>query len=396
MEAHPLGRLLNILDHALSSLRRRLLKNLLVCLVFTAVVFLFSSMLLTRGALLEMAERLLEGAPDITVQQLSAGRQVGIATTAGDRLADIPGIAAIVPRVWGYYFDEKNGANYTVIGLPPGTPEERGVGRQALAEGRLPEEGERGKVALSPGVREHLGLGQRRHFSLFRPGLELISFEVVGVLAGDSAALTADTLLMNEADSRALFALPDDQASDLLVKVANPLEIETIAAKIGERLPGVRVITKNRIAKTYRAVFGWRSGFAAGCLLLTLSAFVILSWDKATGLSGEELREVGILKILGWQTGDILLLRFCEALLVSLFAFLSGWLLAWMHVAFFQAALFRPIFLGWSVLRPNVALAPPFAGGDLLLVLSLSVLPYLAATAVPAWRAATVPAHSVL
>lgn len=396
MEVKALGRLLNLLDYALASLRRKLLKNLLVGTVFTVVVFLFSSMLLTRGALTRLAEGLLAGAPDITVQQLSAGRQVGIATAAGEKLADIPGIATIDARLWGYYFDEKNGANYTVIGLPSGKKEERRQAASALQQGRLPEPGEAGKAVLGSAVREHLGLGDRRHFSLFRPDLTLFSFEAVGILAENSAPLTADTLLINETDVRALFALPDDLASDLLVRVANPLEVETIALKIMERLPGVRVITKNRITKTYQAVFGWRSGFAAGCLLLTLFAFVILAWDKATGLSGEELREVGILKILGWQTGDILLLRFCEALLVALLAFFAGWLLAWIHVACFQAALFRPIFLGWSVLRPSFTLLPPLLATDLLLVFALTVLPYLAATAVPAWRVAIVPAHSVL
>jgi ABC-type lipoprotein release transport system permease subunit len=396
MDPHPLGRLLNILDYAISSLRRKLLKNLLVLVVFTAVVFLFSSLLLTKSALTDMAGQLLAAAPDITVQQLSGGRQVSITTAAEDQLQGIPGIRQIRKRIWGYYFDEKNGANYTVIGLPQSKAEESSNLGHILAEGRLPQPEEQGKVALSAAVRQQLGLGERRFFSLFRPDLKLLSFEVIGILADISDPLAADTILMNEADARALFAVADGQVTDLLVAVANPLEIETIAMKISERLPGVRVITKNRINKTYRAVFGWRSGFAAGCLLLTLSAFVILSWDKASGLSGEELREVGILKILGWQTGDILLLRFYEALLIALLAFLSGWLLAWIHVASFQAALFRPIMLGWSVLRPNFALLPPLAATDLLLVFSVSVLPYLAATAVPAWRAATVPAHSVL
>lgn len=396
METHPLGRLLNILDYAISSLRRKLLKNLLVFVVFTAVIFLFSSLLLTKSALTEMAGQLLAAAPDITVQQLSAGRQESIATASGQLLQGIPGITAIQPRIWGYYFDEKNGANYTVIGLPQGKAEERSTLGRTLAKGRLPQPEERGKVVLSAAVRQQLGLGERRFFSLFRPDLELLSFEVIGTFADSSDPLAADTILMNEADARALFAIAEGQATDLLVVVANPLEIETIAMKISERLPGVRVITKNRIEKTYRAVFGWRSGFAAGCLLLTLSAFVILAWDKASGLSGEELREVGILKILGWQTGDILLLRFYEALLIALFSFLCGWLLAWIHVGSFQATLFRPIMLGWSVLRPNFALLPPLAATDLLLVFSVSVLPYLAATAVPAWRAATVPAHSAL
>lgn len=396
MTPHPLGRLLNILDYALSSLRRRLLKNLLVFAVFTVVVFLFSSLLLTRGALGDLAGRLLAAAPDITVQQMVAGRQAPIAASACEGLRDIPGAGLCRGRLWGYYFDSENGANYTVIGLPEGPAGQAPAALAPAVEGRLPQPGERGKAVLATAVRQQLGLEGRRFFSLFRPDLELLSFEAIGTFTGSADPLVADTILLAEADVRHLFALPEGQATDLLVDVVNPLEVETIAAKIADRLPGVRVITKARIAKTYRAVFGWRSGITATALLLALSAFVILAWDRASGLSGEELREVGILKILGWQSGDIILLRFCESLLVSLFAFLSGWLLAWVHVAHFQAALLRPVFLGWSVLRPQFPLLPPLAATDLILVLAISVVPYLAATAVPAWRAATVPAHSVL
>ena len=32
------------------------------------------------------------------------------------KLDTVFGISSIRPRIWGYYFDESNGANYTVIG----------------------------------------------------------------------------------------------------------------------------------------------------------------------------------------------------------------------------------------------------------------------------------------
>ena len=49
-----------------------------------------------------------------------------------------------------------------------------------------------------------------------------------------------------------------------------------------------------------------------------LFAFIILAWDKATGLSAEEKREIGILKAVGWETSDILLMKFWEGAAVSL------------------------------------------------------------------------------
>jgi ABC-type lipoprotein release transport system permease subunit len=393
---NSLGRLLNILDYALYSLKRKLFKNVSVFSIFTLVIFLFGSFQLVSKALTEAAETILATAPDITVQQMSAGRQVSIAASAKTEIAEIFGIKKTDERIWGYYFDEDNGANYTVIGVQPQFDNPPKTRLLDLAEGRLPVAGERGKVVVSENIRHHLQLGTRKHFSLFRPDLSQASFETVGQFDRKGDILTADLILMGLPDARDLFAIPEGFVTDLLVYVANPNEIETIAVKISDTLPGSRVITRNQILKTYKVVFNWRSGLGTICLLTALAAFVILAWDKASGLSQEEMKEVGILKILGWQTNDIIFLRFCESLSVSLLAFLTGYLLAWVHVVFFDGALFRPVFLGWSVVRPAFSLVPPFAVDDLLLVFSISVIPYLCATAVPAWRAASVRADSVI
>ena len=77
-------------------------------------------------------------------------------------------------------------------------------------------------------------------------------------------------------------------------------------------------------------------------------------------------------------------------------AFCFGYLGAWMHLLFFDGILFRPLLLGWSVLKPPLSLVPVFSFADLLLIFSLSVLPYLAATVIPAWQSATIRPDSVI
>jgi ABC-type lipoprotein release transport system permease subunit len=96
------------------------------------------------------------------------------------------------------------------------------------------------------------------------------------------------------------------------------------------------------------------------------------------------------LKVLGWQTTDILTLRFWESLAVAGLAFLLGCTAAYLHVLFFEGSLFRPVLLGWSVIYPSLKILPVVTAGDLLLIFILSVLPYLAATVIPAWRCSTV------
>ncbi len=102
----------------------------------------------------------------------------------------------------------------------------------------------------------------------------------------------------------------------------------------------------------------------SGVILMVLSggffAFIILAWDKATGLSAEEKREIGILKAVGWETSDILLMKFWEGAAVSLTAFFLGIFLAYLHIFLASSLLFEPFLKGWSVLYPHFRLTPSY------------------------------------
>lgn len=394
MQTNFLQRHLNILDYALSSLWRRKLKNGGIALIFSLVIFLLASFQLLAQSLETTAEKTLSFTPDITLQRLSAGRQVSVPENRIESLAAMFGIHQVTPRIWGYHFDEKNGANYTVLGLSSDIIQQ--AGSFPLANGRLPQEGKQGEVVISTSVRDSLGLENRKSFTLFRSDLSQISFTVVGIFSENTDILTGDTILMDLEDARDLFRFKDGQVTDLTVSVTNPAETDTIAAKISGIMPDTRVLTRSQVRKTYRAVFGWRSGFGSICLLAALASFVILAWDKASGLSQEEKREIAILKFLGFQTNDILALRFWESIAVACVSFLLGLTLAYIHVAYFEGNLFKPILVGWSVLRPSLNLAPTLTFADLFLVFSYSVLPYLAATIIPAWRSAVIRAETII
>jgi len=367
-----------------------------VLLVFSFVIFIISSFRLVASGLDRAAESVLQVVPDITVQKMLAGRQVNLSRTELDGIQHIFGIKTVRQRVWGYYFDESNGANYTVVG---DETFDRGEQLPGLAISYDKEEITDSGISpavLGLSVRESKGVTGRRTFSLFRPDLSLKSYRLAGVFAPDTAIITGDLIAMGIDDARDLFQIPSDQMTDALVSVTNPTEITTIAGKISDMVEGARVITKKQIQKTYRAAFGWRSGFGFVCLFGAVAAFIILAWDKASGLSPDQLREVGILRALGWQASDVMTLRFWESAIVVLLGFFLGYSGGWVHVLCFDGALFRPLLFGWSVLKPPVSLVPVVDLKDLLLIFSLSVVPYLAATVMPAWRSAMVRPDSVV
>ncbi len=182
----------------------------------------------------------------------------------------------------------------------------------------------------------------------------------------------------------------------LSLAVRNPREVRKAAEKLSLKLPDCRPILRSEILRTYDAVFAWRQGIVFVLLAGALLAFVIFAWDKASGLSAEERREIGILKAVGWETGDVIRMKFWEGAMISLAAFLFGYMAAYVHVFYADAALFAPVLKGWAVLYPSFSPLPHVDGLQLTTLFFLSVFPYTAATIVPIWRAATTDPDQVM
>jgi ABC-type lipoprotein release transport system permease subunit len=200
--------------------------------------------------------------------------------------------------------------------------------------------------------------------------------------------LTHDLILLRNDDVRRLFGMPPDKATDLVVQIYNASEVVNVAQKVKRLLPDARPITKSEIIRTYDTVFNWRSGMVLTMFFGALIAFCILAWDKATGLSADEKQEIGILKAIGWETSDILELKFWEGIVISFTAFLTGLIAAYVHVYFFGAFLLAPALKGWSVLFPPFRLMPYLDLYQVVVLLFLTVVPYVASTIVPAWKSA--------
>jgi ABC-type lipoprotein release transport system permease subunit len=178
--------------------------------------------------------------------------------------------------------------------------------------------------------------------------------------------------------------------------VRNRRELPIIASKILELFPDTRPIIKDEILRTYDSVFNWRSGILVVILTGSVLAFIIFAWDKASGLSAEERKEIGILKAIGWETSDVIQMKFWEGTVVSLTSFLSGTLLAYVHVFFSSSVLFEPVLKGWAVIYPEFKLVPFIDPYQIAILFFLTVVPYTVSTIVPSWRAATVDPDSMM
>jgi cell division protein FtsX len=366
-----------LIDYTLAALLRRKARNLGLLLVYTLLVFLFGSVLLLGQGLRREAASLLQDAPEIVVQRLVAGRHDLLPAAWLDVLRRIRGVGAVRGRLWGYYYDPAVKANYTLMAAP-----ERDLSSDDILIG----------AALAR--TRQLGAGD--YLGLRTATGQPLPLKIAGVLGSASELLSADLLLLSEAGFRALFTFPPDQYTDAVLTVRNPREARTVAEKIALALPDSRPILRAEILRTYDAAFDWRQGLLFVVLGTGVLAFAILAWDKAAGLSAEEKREIGILKAIGWETGDVLLMKLWEGALLSLTAFLAGYALAYWQVFHRGARLFAPVLKGWAVLYPDFRLTPEVDLQQVLVLLAVTVLPYLVATLIPIWRAATADPDAVM
>lgn len=366
-----------LVDFTVGSLARRKGRNLALLAVYALIVFVLASVLLFSQALRHEAAMLLSAAPEVTVQRMVAGRHDLIPAAYLARLGDVRGVAERRGRLWGYFYDPTVAANYTLL-VPPDNEPPAGSIRVGA------------ELARTRGLAVGDLLSLRSHEG--RP----YAFTVDGILNPESSLLTADLILLGEGDFRAFFGIQADMYTDLVLTVRNPRELAKVAEKVLRALPDTRPIIRDEILRTYAAVFDWREGMTMVLLSGAVLAFIIFAWDKASGLSAEERREIGVLKAIGWETSDVMAMKLWEGLLVSVLAFLLGYLAAYLHVFAFGASLFGPVLKGWSVLYPDFQLTPRVDAFQVFTLFFLSVFPYALATVVPVWRAAIADPDAVM
>ncbi len=367
----------NILDFTLSSLLRRKGKNAALVCVYIIVVFVLASVMFLVHAVKKEAMMILKNAPEIIVQRMVAGRHDLMDLRYLDGIRKITGVTGAEGRLWGYYYDPLFKANYTLV-VP--------------ADFKY----QQGEIAVGQGVSRAAITEEGNSMPFVGIDGKLLNFRVRELLSSESELVTSDLVVVSEQDFRLLFGIPENIVTDLVVTVGNPLEVVTIADKIKKLYPETRPIVRDEIIRTYDTIFDWRGGVMLVVFSGALLAFIIFAWDKASGLSAEERKEIGILKATGWETSDVILMKFWEGTVISLTSFLAGMIFAYVHVFFSSAALFEPVLKGWAVLYPEFRLAPYTDAYQAATLFFLTVVPYTMATIIPAWRAAIVDPDSVM
>jgi ABC-type lipoprotein release transport system permease subunit len=335
--------------------------------------------------------------PDITVQRLQAGRQTNIPTSRVDKLLSIEGVSKVIPRIWGYYYFAHAGVNFSLVGIDSFDDQYKTLYTKLTNKQDFDRMDKNSSMLVGKGVAKTLKDNfYSGYFNFIKPDGTLMKMDIGGVFDADTQLESNDIILMPKEKIMKIFGMNSDEATDIVLRVANPAEIPNITSKIRQIYPDCRVITKEDLKISYQNIFDYKGGLFLALFVISAFTFFMIIYDKASGLSSEEKKEIGILKAVGWTIDDILAEKFYEAFVVSFISFITALCISIFYVYFLNAPLLRNIFIGYSTLKPDFDLPFAFDFQTLSIVFFLTVPIYIAATIIPSWKVASMDADEVM
>lgn len=385
---------LYLIEYALSTLFRQKWKNLFILFIFTFLIFLLSSIFFIANSIKYELNTTVDSLPQIIVKNIKGGKAYDIDVDTLDTILAITGVQNANARVWGYYYFDNAKVNFTIVGIDNYETQYKNSFTK-LAENF--DKKEYPYMLIGLGVKKILSQNYyKNYFNFIKPDGTLKKIFIGGVFDADTQLESNDVIVVSKEDAREIFDLSDNMATDIVVTVANPQEIGTIKEKIQELYPNVKIITNEDLKASYENIFDYKSGIFLGLFVICLFTFFMIVYDKASGVTSEEKKEIGVLKSLGWTIDDVLKSKFYEGFIISFIAYVLGILLSFGFVYILQAPLLREIFEGHSQLKTTFELPFVFDFQTLFLVFFLSVPIYIAATIIPSWRVATLDADEVI
>jgi ABC-type lipoprotein release transport system permease subunit len=391
---------LKLFNYALNSIWRKRTKNSILFLGLLFSLSLLLSALFIAFSIKAMVLQNIDAMPEITIQKTVGGRLETLPVDWKWELEEIPGVSQVTPRVWGYYFFshrrlQDEGVNFTLVGLDLYNDEYKQSLKQ-LTYDRF-KSLENGELLLGKRAMETLRLGYfEDFFDFYTPENEKIRVPIGAVVDGLEGFEDSGMLILSQESVRKILGIGENEATDMVLHVLNPEEIETIKTKITQLYPSVRVVTKDDLLSAYNALYDFKSGLFLALFLSASFALFLLIFEKSSGLGAEEKREIGILRALGWKIGDVISVKFAEHAVLVFVSFVLSAIVAYIYVFLVNAPLLNRLFYSPNELTPPFKLIPHvsifmvFGAGILVMVL------YLALVLIPIWRSSIVdPSESV-
>lgn len=388
---------LHLIEYSINSLLRDKGKNIFIFIIMTLLIFLLSSVLFISNSIKYELNEGVEQLPTLTIQKYRGGKVVDIELSRVDTILNIAGVEDVIPRVWGYYYFKYGDVVFSLVGIDNYATQYNKNLSKLVENVQNTDILDNQKMLIGEGVKRILDKNYYKNYFNFILNDGTTKKVYIGGTFKSSIELESnDMIVMSNDLIYNILDIDEDKATDIVVKVSNPKEIDTIIFKIKELYPDVRVISKKDFIVSYENIFNYKSGIFLTLFIICLMTFFMIVYDKASGLTSSQKQEVGVLKAIGWRVNDILKERFYESFIISFFSYNFGILFSFYFVYILKAPILRDIFEGYSKLKTSFNL-PFIIDFQTLSLIFLIVVPiYISSIIIPSWRIATLDTDEII
>ena len=106
-----------LIEYAINAILRQKYKSFFITTIFTLLIFLLTSVFFITNSIKYELDSTVDALPEIVVQKIKAGRHYDIDEDIQNDILEITGVVDVVARVWGYYYFENAGVNFSIVGV---------------------------------------------------------------------------------------------------------------------------------------------------------------------------------------------------------------------------------------------------------------------------------------
>jgi len=372
-------------------------KHIAVFLIATLLVTLLASFMFLSGSIKYDALTALHEQPDFTIQKIEAGRSVDIPVSLIDTFSDIKGVSYVAPRVFGRYFTPDTKHYFTIIGVDFFDEQLVKWISRLYKDIDVKAFLQKDQMIVGNAVMKYMKAHYYdTYFNFTTPKGKEKKVFVYKTLPKNSNLISSDFILMDINLAREILGISPDKATDIILNVPNPAERDNVKFKLLSLNYDTRIITKKELQKTYENLFNYKGGLFLLGFILSLITFMLILYQRYAMINSSEKKEIAILRAVGWSIKDVIRLKISETLVIALFAFLIGVIVAYFYVFVAQAPLLKEVFLGFGNLPVDVTFTPVIDFGMLSSMFLFFIVPFVASVLIPVWKIAITDAGEAL
>jgi len=356
-----------------------IISSLLIALV-SAVVFLTSS-------IKKDIYTTLDAQADFTLQRYRAGKVLDTPQEWIDEFLEFNGVSKVEGRIYGMHFYEPSETYFMIVGIDFYDSEIVENIKSLVDSIDIDKFLERKNMIIGAGVKSFLDEYHYFDYYIFRPpdrGKEKVY--IYDEFDNSSNIVSNDIVMMDIALARKILGVKEGYVTDIILNVPNPNEREMVFNKLKMSHFNMRVIQKKDIKKHYENLYNYKGGIFLVLYIIVLTTFLLILYQRYSMIKSVDTKEVAILRLSGWQIGEIVQFKMVENFIVIVTAYIVGIFLAYFFVYGLDAPLLKQIFLGYDNLKTEVTFSPNVSFKELVTIFFIFVVPFMITILVPVWR----------